>query len=116
VGKTGKGKKRKEVAKPGKAAAAFSQFFSKRKKVDNNGADDNDGDDEAGARDEAMRPVDPSPVEGRQQQRLSPTTHTTKSAPPCSRPCQQRTTTMQVPLGLGRAISAEGGGKVANLG
>ena len=69
--KKGKGKKRKEVAKPGKAAAAFrgplTQFFSKKNKVDNNGADDNDGDDEAGARDEAMRPVDPSPVEGGQR-------------------------------------------------
>ena len=67
--KKGKGKKRKEV-EVAKTAAVFSQFFSKRKKVDNNGADDNDGDDKAGARDEAMRPVDPSPVEG--GQRLSP--------------------------------------------
>jgi hypothetical protein len=69
--KKGKGKKRKEVGpEVAKTAAVFSQFFSKRKKVDNNGADDNDGDDKAGARDEAMRPVDPSPVEG--GQRLSP--------------------------------------------
>ena len=48
------GKKRKEVAKPGKFAAAFSQLvFSKKEKAENNGAGDKDGGNEAGARDEA---------------------------------------------------------------
>ena len=40
MGKKGKGKKRKEVAMSSRATF-LSQFFSKRKKVDNNGADDN---------------------------------------------------------------------------